>query len=80
MPAAVGVIDMSNVLQNVLFLPRPERSYLAERLIFSLEDHDSELSPAWRAELDAWVQRRQNGETRAYSREAVSAHLDSING
>lgn len=80
MPAAAIDIDINSVLQSVLSLPRPERSYLAERLIFSLEDDDTELSPAWRAELDARVQRRQSGETRSYSREEVSAHLESIIG
>ena len=75
MPAAA--MDINSVLQNVRSLPRPERSYLAERLIVSLDD-DAELSPAWRAELDARVQRRQSGETRSYSREEVSADLESI--
>ncbi len=74
-----AALDITSVLQNVLSLPHAERSYLAERLIFSLED-DRELSPAWRAELDSRVLRRRGGETRAYSREEVSAHIDSIIG
>ncbi len=72
-----AALDINSVLQNVLSLPHPERSYLAERLIASLDD-DRELSPAWRAELDARVQRRQSGETHSYSREEVSAHLEAI--
>ncbi|MFN0079359.1 MAG: addiction module protein [Prosthecobacter sp.] len=72
-----AALDINSVLQNVLSLPHPERSYLAERLIVSLDD-DRELSPAWRAELDARVQRRLSGETRSYSREEVSAHLEAI--
>ena len=70
-------IDISSVLQNVLSLPLPERSYIAERLLVSLDD-DGELSPAWRAELDARVQRRQSGETRAHSRQEVREHIQAL--
>ena len=72
-----AVLDITSVLQNVLSLPHAERSYLAERLIVSLED-DRELSPAWRAELDARVKRRQSGETRSYSREEASQQIEAI--
>jgi putative addiction module component (TIGR02574 family) len=68
--------DISSVLQNALSLPRPERSYIAERLLVSLEDND-EMPPQWRAEMDARVQRRERGETRSYSHEEVMAELDA---
>lgn len=35
-------------------MPRPERSYIAERLLVSLED-DGEMPPRWRAEMEAIV-------------------------
>lgn len=69
--------DITSVLQNALSLPRPERSYLAERLLVSLED-DDEMPPQWRAEMDARVQRRERGETRSYSHEEVMAELDAV--
>ncbi len=69
--------DITSVLQNVLSLPRPERSYLAERLLVSLEN-DDEMPPQWRAEMDARVQRRERGETRSYSHEEVMAELDAV--
>ena len=69
--------DITSVLQNVLSLPRPERSYLAERLLVSLEN-DAEMPPQWRAEMDARVQRRERGETRSYSHEEVMAELDAV--
>ena len=72
-----ATIDISSVLQDVLALPLPERSYIAERLLVSLDD-EGELSPAWGEELDARVQRRQNGETRPYDREEVRAHIQAI--
>lgn len=72
-----ATFDINSVLQSVLSLPLPERSYIAERLLVSLED-DGEISPAWRAELDARVQRRESGETRSYSREEVREHIQSL--
>ena len=73
----ITALDITTVLQSVLSLPLPERSYIAERLLVSLDD-DGELSPAWRAELDARVQRRESGETQAYSREEVREHIQSL--
>jgi hypothetical protein len=70
-------IDINSVLQSALSMPRPERSYLAERLLISLEDED-EMPTHWREEMDARVQRRERGETRSYSHEEVMADLDSV--
>ena len=70
-------IDITNILRDVLSLPLPERSYLTERLIVSLDD-DGELSPAWRAELEARVKRRESGETHAHSREEVHRAVEDV--
>jgi hypothetical protein len=35
-------------------------------------------APAWRAELDARVKRRESGETRSHSREAVHQEIEAI--
>lgn len=74
---STAAIDITSVLQNALSMPRPERSYIAERLLVSLED-DDEMPPQWRAEMDARVQRRERGETRSYSHEEVMADLDAV--
>lgn len=74
-----SAIDVTHVLQDALSLPLAERSYIAERLLVSLDD-DGDISPAWRKELDARVQRRQNGETRSYSREEVHRDIEAILG
>lgn len=68
-------IDITSVLQSALAMPRPERSYIAERLLVSLED-DDEMPPQWRQEMDARVLRRERGETRSYSHEEIMAELD----
>jgi putative addiction module component (TIGR02574 family) len=72
-----AAIDISSVLQSALSMPRPERSYLAERLLISLDD-DDEMPPHWRAEMDARVQGREHGETRSFSHEEVMADLDAV--
>lgn len=72
-----AAIDITSVLQDALSMPRPERSYIAERLLLSLED-DDEMPPQWREEMDARVQRRERGETRSFSHEEVMAELDSV--
>lgn len=74
---SAAVIDITSVLRNVLSLPLPERSYIAERLLVSLDD-EQELSPAWRAELDARVLRREKGETRSLSRKEVHEEIEAI--
>jgi len=74
MPTAA--LDLTSVLQSALSMPRPERSYLAERLLVSLEDED-EMPPHWREEMDARVQRRERGETRSYSHDEVMAALEA---
>ena len=70
-------LDITSVLQSALAMPRPERSYLAERLLVSLEE-DDEMPPQWREEMDARVQRCERGETRSYSHEEVMAELDAV--
>lgn len=74
---SAAAINITNVLEQVLSLPLPERSYIAERLIVSLDD-DGELSPEWRTELDVRVKRRESGETRSHSLEEVHQEMQVI--
>lgn len=74
---SAAAIDNTSVLQSVLSLPLPERSYIAEHLLASLDD-EHELSPVWRPELDARVKRRESDETRSYSREEVHEEIEAI--
>ena len=70
-------IAAAQVLEEALALSLPERSYIAERLLVSLDDA-GELSAAELDELDQRVQRRQSGESHAYSREEVHQQIQSI--
>lgn len=69
-------LNLADIIESALSMPRPERSYIAERLLVSLED-DDEMPPQWREEMDARVQRRERGETRSYSHEEVMTDLDA---
>lgn len=70
-------LNVAEIVQYALSLPRPERSYIAEKLLVSLDDED-EMPPLWREEMDARVQRRERGETRSYSHDEVMAELESV--
>ena len=69
-------LNISEMVESALSMPRPERSYLAERLLISL-DHN-EMPAHWREEMDARLRRRESGETRSYSHEEVMAELETV--
>jgi putative addiction module component (TIGR02574 family) len=58
------------LMNEALALPLAERSYVAERLLRSLED-DIPLSDAWREEVERRIARRERGESHSFSREEV---------
>jgi hypothetical protein len=69
-------LNISEMVESALSMPRPERSYIAERLLISLDN--DEMSAHWREEMDARVRRRESGETRSYSHEEVMAELETV--
>ncbi len=71
-----STLNIADIVEQALSMPRPERSYIAERLLVSLDDAD-EMPRQWREEMDARVKRREWGETRSYSHEEVMAELDA---
>lgn len=72
-----GMTDVAEIMGNVLGLPRSDRSYIARKLIESL-DQEAELSPEWMAEIEQRVARRQSGETQSVSSEDVHADIERI--
>ena len=65
------------IVDEALALPLPERSYVAERLLLSL-DEDRPLSDEWREEISRRVTRRANGESRTFSREEVRRDVQAV--
>ena len=68
---------IADIMTGALELPRSDRSYLAAKLIESLEE-DHELSPEWMEEIEKRVARRQRGETQSVSREDVHRDIERI--
>ena len=69
--------DVSELMDNVLELPRADRSYIAHKLIESL-DEDAELSPEWMAEIEQRVARRESGESQSISNADVHADIEKL--
>ena len=69
--------SVMQIMESVLELPRTDRSYLAKKLIESL-DGERELSAEWITEIEERVARRKSGKTQALSREQVHSDIESI--
>ena len=69
--------SVTKIMDNVLELPRTDRSYLARKLIESL-DEERELRSEWLDEIEERVARRESGETHSVSSEQVHLDIESI--
>jgi len=65
------------LVEQALALPLSDRSYVAERLLLSLED-ERPLSAEWREEIARRVARRKAGDSRSYSREEVRRDVQTL--
>ncbi|WP_367870790.1 addiction module protein [Luteolibacter sp. Populi] len=65
------------ILEEAMTLPRAERSFVADRLLESL-DGEAGLSPAWSAEIARRIARRESGESSAYSREDIRKDVQAL--
>lgn len=64
-------------MDEVLELPRSDRSYLASKLIESL-DEEQELTPEWKAEIGRRVARRIAGESTQISQDELHRDIEKI--
>jgi len=71
------MITVTEIINEVLELPRSERSYLASKLIESLDD-EKELSAEWREEIGRRVERRKSGESAQISQEELHQDIEKI--
>lgn len=65
------------IMSGALGLPRSDRSYLAAKLIESLDEVE-ELSQDWRDEIRDRVARRESGETQHLSQEELHQEIEKI--
>lgn len=68
-----------DIMGDVLSLPRTDRSYLAAKLIESL-DRESELSPEVLDELENRAHRVRSGEVQAVSLDDVRGKIQKVLG
>jgi len=71
------MITVTEIMNEVLELPRSDRSYLASKIIESLDD-EQDLSQEWRTEIDRRVARRQSGESVPVSRGELHRDIEKI--
>jgi putative addiction module component (TIGR02574 family) len=74
------ILDMpttSEVMENALTLPRADRSYIANKLIESLDD-EAPLSSEWQAEIQRRYARWQAGETQSIPSEEVHRRIEQL--
>ena len=65
------------IVDEALALPLAERSYVAGRLLLSLDD-DRPLSDEWREEIARRVARSEAGESRSFSRDEVRLDVQAL--
>ncbi len=68
---------VTEIISGALSLPRSDRSYLASKLIESLEETE-DLTPEFRAELDRRVARWKSGEAQGVSSEELHREIGKI--
>jgi putative addiction module component (TIGR02574 family) len=57
-----AALNIADIVESALSMPRPERSYLVTKLIGSLDDDDDiEVSQEWRSELNRRVEEMRDG-------------------
>tara|TARA_B110000908_G_scaffold148765_1_gene181522 strand:+ start:2405 stop:2668 length:264 start_codon:yes stop_codon:yes gene_type:complete len=68
---------VTEIIDNVMELPRTDRSYIARKLIESL-DREASLSNEWMEEIEKRVARRESGESQSVSREVVHVDIEKL--
>lgn len=70
-------MNIAEILTGALEMPRTDRSYLATKLIESL-DEEMELMPDYRTDLDARMERYRSGESKGVSSEELHAEVQVL--
>ena len=70
-------MNATEIMSEALELPRNDRSYLASKLIESL-DESEELTPEFQAELDARLARWKSGENQAVSSDELHREIEQM--
>jgi putative addiction module component (TIGR02574 family) len=69
--------NAQKVIDQALVLSRADRSYVAERLLESLEEEHA-LSPQWQTEIARRIARREKGESIPVSKEQMRQDVQKL--
>ena len=73
--------DAQNVIKNALQLPSQIRSFLADKLLESLDaENDEKLSPAWQAEIIKRCKEIDDGVVKLVPAESVFQDISRVTG
>ena len=73
--------DTQNVVESALQLPSQIRSFLADKLLESLDvENDVKLSPAWRAEIIKRCKEIDDGVVKLVPAESVFQDVSRVTG
>jgi putative addiction module component (TIGR02574 family) len=69
---------VAELIEEVLHLPRTDRSYLATKLLESLDEEDDEMSEDWKSELDRRLQDIDEGKVKMIPHAEVMANVRAM--
>jgi putative addiction module component (TIGR02574 family) len=72
-----AMVTTTGVMEDALTLPRADRSYIANKLIESLDEEQS-LSAEWQTEVNRRYARWQAGETQSIPSEEVHRRVEEL--
>ncbi len=72
------MIAVAELIEEVLHHPRTDRSYLATKLLESLDEDENEMSEEWKSELDRRLQDIDEGKVKMVSHAEVMANVRAM--
>lgn len=66
-----SALNIADLVESALSMPRPERSYIVAKLIGSLDDDEIEVSQEWRDEINRRDEEMRNGTSPGIPHEEV---------
>jgi putative addiction module component (TIGR02574 family) len=76
---STAALNIAELVECALSMPRAERSYLVTKLIGSLDDDDDiEISQEWRDELNRRVEAMRNGTSPGIPHEEVMSGVREL--
>ena len=72
------MIAVAELIEEALNLPQTDRSYLASKLLESLDEDDSEMNEEWKSELGRRLQEIDEGKVEMIPHAQVMANMRAM--